>query len=101
MCPADFFGIEYEINPWMRMSNSSDSRQAQKQWQNLKKTLEEEVGAKIELMDTVKELPHLVFTANAGVLDDGKAVPSHFRHPNDSKRNTISPNGSPHKATKS
>ncbi len=81
MCPPDYFGIEYEINPWMRMSNKSDSRLAQDQWHNLRITLEQEAGAKIELMDPVKGLPDLVFTANAGVIGNGKAVPSRFRHP--------------------
>ncbi len=80
MCPPDYFGIEYEINPWMRLSNNSNSTFAQNQWHMLKKVLEEDVGAKIELMDPVKGLPDLVFTANAGVIWDGKAVPSRFRH---------------------
>ena len=81
MCSPDFFGIEYEINPWMRMSNQSDSRQAQEQWKDLAQVLEHEVGARIELLDPVPGLPDLVFTANAGVISDGKAVPSRFRYP--------------------
>ena len=32
-------------------------------------------------MEPVSGLPDLVFTANAGVLHEGKAVPSRFRHP--------------------
>ena len=81
MCPPDYFGIEYEINPWMRVSNSSDQQRSRSQWQGLVQVLEGTVGAKLERMDPVSGLPDLVFTANAGVIADGKAVPSRFRHP--------------------
>jgi N-dimethylarginine dimethylaminohydrolase len=69
MCPPDYYGIEYEINPWMS------------QWQALTQVLEKEIGTKLEFMEAVPGLPDLVFTANAGVLHEGKAVPSRFRHP--------------------
>lgn len=81
MCPPDYYGIEYEINPWMRVSNQSDGDRARTQWQSLTKVLEKEIGAKLEFMEPVPGLPDLVFTANAGVLHGGKAVPSRFRHP--------------------
>ncbi len=81
MCPPEYFGIEYEINPWMRISNNSDSQRSQGQWHSLARVLKEDVGAKVELMDPVPKLPDLVFTANAGVVFEGKAVPSQFRHP--------------------
>ena len=81
MCSPDYFGIEYEINPWMRVSNQSDSRLAQDQWKNLVQVLGQDVGAKIEFLDPVPGLPDLVFTANAGVISGGKAVPSRFRYP--------------------
>ena len=32
MCPPDYFGIEYEINPWMRLSNQSNPDRARAQW---------------------------------------------------------------------
>ncbi len=81
VCPPDFFGIEYEINPWMRVSNATDSDKSRTQWHNLTRVLEHDMGVKLERMTPVKGLPDLVFTANAGVLHDGKAVPSRFRHP--------------------
>ena len=28
MCPPDYYGIEYEINPWMSRSRASDDRKA-------------------------------------------------------------------------
>ncbi len=81
MCPPDYFGIEYEINPWMRRSNQTDGERAKTQWKTLTQVLENEVGAKLEFMEPVPGLPDLVFTANAGVLYEGKAVPSRFLHP--------------------
>ena len=48
MCPPDYFGIEYEINPWMRVSNQSNGDRARTQWQALAQVLENEVGAKLE-----------------------------------------------------
>ncbi|MGD9852656.1 MAG: dimethylarginine dimethylaminohydrolase family protein [Nitrospirales bacterium] len=81
MCPPDYFGIEYEINPWMRRSNQTNGDRAKTQWKTLTQVLENEVGAKLEFMEPVPGLPDLVFTANAGVLYEGKAVPSRFLHP--------------------
>lgn len=81
MCPPDYYGIEYEINPWMRVSNQSDGDLARPQWLALTQVLEQEIGTKLEFMEPVAGLPDLVFTANAGVVHEGKAVPSRFRHP--------------------
>ncbi|WP_447970008.1 dimethylarginine dimethylaminohydrolase family protein [Nitrospira sp. M1] len=81
MCRPDYFGIEYEINPWMRISNASDPTTCQTQWQALVHVLEEDIGVKVEYIEPVPGLPDLVFTANAGVVAHGKAVPSRFRHP--------------------
>ena len=81
VCPPDHFGIEYEINPWMRVTNASDPNRSHIQWQALTRVLEEEMEVKLERMDPVHGLPDLVFTANAGIIAEGKAVPSRFRHP--------------------
>jgi len=32
MCPPDYYGIEYEINPWMSRSRGSNSAKAAAQW---------------------------------------------------------------------
>ena len=34
MCPPDYFGIEYEINPWMNSQDGSDPEQSRRQWQS-------------------------------------------------------------------
>ena len=70
VCPPDYYGIEYEINPWMRISDVTDSEKSKSQWYNLMKTLEDDVGVELERMIPIKGCPDLVFTANAGVVVD-------------------------------
>jgi len=81
VCPPDYFGIEYEINPWMRVSNRVDHERAVRQWHGLMKVLEQDVGAALERMTPVAGLPDLVFTANAGIVHGRTAVVSRFRYP--------------------
>lgn len=81
VCPPDYFRIEYEINPWMRLTNAVDPDRARAQWHALMTVLEKDVGAGLEQMQPVPGLPDLVFTANAGVVVGRRAVPSRFRHP--------------------
>ncbi len=81
VCPPDYFGIEYEINPWMRLSNRVDHDRAVRQWHGLMRVFEQEIGVVIERMKPVSGLPDLVFTANAGVVHGRTAVVSRFRYP--------------------
>ncbi|MEX2112525.1 MAG: arginine deiminase-related protein [Pirellulales bacterium] len=80
MCPPDYYGIEYEINPWMSRSRQADHVVAIEQWTRLRAALEE-AGAQIELMQPVAGLPDLVFTANAALIFRRDAVLARFRHP--------------------
>lgn len=80
MCPPDYFGIEYEINPWMRLSDQSDPQQARAQWKELYDVLTGELGAKVELMEPRKGLPDLVFTANAGYAEADLFISSFFKY---------------------
>lgn len=80
MCPPEFFGIAYEINPWMRLSVQADRDLAQRQWDALYATLRD-LGAAIELLDPVPGLPDLTFTANGGYVHGDKAMLSAFRYP--------------------
>jgi N-dimethylarginine dimethylaminohydrolase len=81
VCPPDYFGIEYEINPWMRLSNRVDHEQAVRQWHELMRLLEKDLGVALERMTPVPGLPDLVFTANAGVVVGRTALVSRFRYP--------------------
>ncbi|HUG90083.1 MAG TPA: arginine deiminase-related protein [Planctomycetaceae bacterium] len=80
MCPPDFYGIEYEINPWMSRGRQSDLERSREQWRALRELLES-LGAALELMDPVAGLPDLVFTANAGLVFRERVFLSRFRHP--------------------
>ena len=80
MCAPDFYGIEYEINPWMSRHRQADHAQAVRQWTDLKNVLEG-AGAKILLLEPVRGLPDLVFTANAALVFHDGAVLARFRHP--------------------
>jgi len=80
MCPPDYYGIEYEINPWMNRRRACDPKLAAHQWQLLRRVLEDR-GAKVSLMRPVKGLPDMVFTANAALIYGDTAIPAHFRHP--------------------
>ena len=79
MCPPDFYGIEYEINPWMSRSVPSDVEASKRQWKALHDLLVE-LGADVRLMQPVAGLPDLVFTANAGLVWREKVFLASFRH---------------------
>lgn len=80
VCPPDFFGIEYEINPWMRLSNRVHHERAVLQWHGLMSVFETQLDVVLERMTPVPGLPDLVFTANAGVVVGRTVVVSHFRY---------------------
>jgi N-dimethylarginine dimethylaminohydrolase len=79
MCPPDHYGIEYEINPWMNRQRQADQPTAARQWRALHDLLMR-LGAEISLLDPVKGLPDLVFTANAALIFRRRAILAHFRH---------------------
>ena len=35
LCPPDYYGIEYEINPWMNRARGTEAALAQEQWKQL------------------------------------------------------------------
>ena len=87
MCPPVHFGVLYEINPWMHREVTVDPDRARAQWDRLVATLRE-AGAEVEVMDPHPDVPDLVFTANAGLVNAASTgggpprfVPSNFRHP--------------------
>jgi len=79
MCAPDFYGIEYEINPWMDRQQQADHGLATTQWRDLRQLLEG-AGARTLLMPPVAGLPDLVFTANAAMIYKREAVLARFRH---------------------
>lgn len=79
MCPPDYYGIEYEINPWMSRLHGSTPERARAQWQALHDTLLG-LGVTVEDMQPQPKLPDLVFTANAGLIYGQRFFSSRFRH---------------------
>src|SRR6266446_1483141 len=59
MCPPDYYGIEYEINPWMHREVASDPMHSLVQWWALHDALRD-LGALIERLEPVPGLPDLV-----------------------------------------
>jgi N-dimethylarginine dimethylaminohydrolase len=79
MCAPVFYGIEYEINPWMNTERRVNHKLAGEQWRALYDLLVE-AGANVSEVTPVQGLPDLVFTANAALVYGRRAVVSHFRH---------------------
>src|SRR5947199_290475 len=79
LCPPDYYGIEYEINPWMRRTRNAEPGLACVQWKALCDTLRT-LGCQIDLLAPQPGLPDLVFTANAGLVIGRRFILSSFRH---------------------
>jgi N-dimethylarginine dimethylaminohydrolase len=79
LCAPDYYGIEYEINPWMSREHGADIELAKSQWRGLHKTLSA-LPTTINLVPPQPKLPDMVFTANAGLAVGRKFIPSNFRH---------------------
>jgi N-dimethylarginine dimethylaminohydrolase len=80
MCPPDYYGIEYEINPWMSRSHQSNPVQAQQQWDALRRLLQDRLAVDVRLVEAQLGLPDMVFTANAGLVWQNQFIASNFRH---------------------
>lgn len=80
MCRPTFYGIEYEINPWMDVRRQADHLRAMDQWRTLRSTLADSIGARVELVRARPSLPDMGFTANAGLVFRDTFIPSRFRY---------------------
>ena len=81
MCEPKYFDVIYDINPWMSGNIGKVNQPlAIQQWQKLHDTLSQK--ANIKLIEPVAGLPDMVFTANAGLVNNRReAIISAFRHP--------------------
>ena len=80
MCPPTLYDVKYVINPWMAGNvNRSSQRRATEQWEVLHGALAE--VADVRLVEPQPGSPDMVFTANAGLVFDGKVALSSFYHP--------------------
>jgi N-dimethylarginine dimethylaminohydrolase len=85
MADALHFGVTYQINPWMQpdtwLADQCGLRAAAtKSAANLRVALEK-IGARVETVPAVADLPDLVFPANAGIVLDGRVLVARFLHP--------------------
>ena len=84
ICPPRHFAVTYSINPWMNPQAWAEGgaalyADAQRQWAGLRHALEV-AGAALETLEPAPGLPDFVFTANAAVVLDRKAMLARFRH---------------------
>jgi N-dimethylarginine dimethylaminohydrolase len=67
MCPPRFFDVAYRINPWMEPGRPVDRRLASRQWEHVRRTLED-LGHAVEVVKPGPGLPDMVFAANGGLV---------------------------------
>lgn len=77
MCPPTHYEAAYEINPWTCVEHAVDKKLAEAQWQGLYDWLTSK--AAVELMEPLKNLQDLVFTAKSGLISGGHFIKSRFR----------------------
>jgi N-dimethylarginine dimethylaminohydrolase len=80
MVPPTYYGIEYEINPWMKRSRPAIPAEARRQWEGLYRVLTTRMGAEVLLGEPRPGLPDMVFTANAGLAWGERVILSRFRY---------------------
>jgi N-dimethylarginine dimethylaminohydrolase len=77
MCAPQHFGVDYVINPWMENQiGCTQLTRAREQWENLRSHLATAIS--LDFVAPVEGLPDMVFTANAGLAIDDKAVVARF-----------------------
>ena len=82
MGAPEHFEVSYRINPWMDPDGWQSSAprlaaDARRGWQRLKATYER-LGAIVEVQGAARGLPDMVFTANAAMVLDRKALLARF-----------------------
>ncbi len=89
--PAEHFAVTYAINPWMDPSSwARDQRvltaASRREWTRLASRAAGLRARRSTWCRRQPGLPDLVFTANAAVVLDGKALLARFRHPERQRR---------------
>lgn len=80
MCkPLYFSSVDYVINPWMK-PGTIDEKKAMIQWENLVKAYQD-LGVKVEVIDQKPDVADMVFSADQGIVKNGKVLLSHFQYP--------------------
>jgi N-dimethylarginine dimethylaminohydrolase len=78
VCPPEFFGVDYVINPWMKgQLGRVDRSLAHAQWSELTEAFAR--VASVEEITPRNGSPDMCFTANAGLTAFGRVIPACFR----------------------
>lgn len=80
MCSPNYYAINYEINPWMKLGTESSNKYAFEKWTEFKNLLINNLGVEILTMEPQPGLPDITFTANAALIYKNRAVISRFRY---------------------
>src|SRR5579864_8315281 len=85
MTDARHYGVTYQINPWMRpdswRADQADLKMAALASADELRAALEQIGAQVEILPAVADLPDLVFPANAAIVLDGRVLVARFLHP--------------------
>lgn len=82
VCPPDHFDVDYVINPWMEgQAGRVDVARARSQWDALFEDVADSPDVTLEQIAPRMGSPDMCFTANAGLVEAGRAVPARFRMP--------------------
>ena len=80
MCPPQYFGVEYAINPWMHPEKPVDAALAVAQWEDLRATYVR-LGHTVHTIAAEPGLPDMVFAANGACVIGGQVLGARFRYP--------------------
>lgn len=80
LCPPTFYDIEYEINPWMNISNKVNRKQAFEEY-NLLKQCYQKIGVNFYELTPTQGLPDQVYTTDTGHPEGNIFIKSNYRYP--------------------
>ncbi len=79
MCPPKYFGVDYEINPWMHTSCQPDLDLAKIQWKGIRDTFSK-IKIQLDFIEPKNGYPDMVFVANAGLPVGSDFILSNFHY---------------------
>lgn len=83
MCSPAHFNVVYDINPWMgetlRSPQPVDRARAERQWTSLVECYEA-LGHSVQMIEPQRNLPDMVFAANAATVIGGKVYTARYRY---------------------
>lgn len=79
-CPPSHYDIEYEINPWMNITNKVESSNADDIYKQLT-DIYREAGIGLYEIEPEQGLPDMIYTANIGYALDYTFIKSNFKYP--------------------